>query len=546
MKRSYKILLLMVIMTALLLGNSGCQNKPNEGARLTMSSHKKVFEGEISRVSVHDPSIIRTENENGDVMYYVFGTHITSAKSEDLVNWTIFTNGYSKENNTLYKNLSENLSEPFKWAGEDDADCKGGFAVWAPDIIYNENYVNQDGSKGAYMLYFCTSSTYCRSAIAYAVSSNIQGPYTYKKTLIYSGFTQKSSKDDKSNVDKIWTNTNIDELMKEGRIEGEYNTKWGVSNYNTDYAPNAIDPTVFTDKDGHMWMCYGSWSGGIYLLEIDNSTGDVIYPQKDAVTEDGRVVDKYFGTRIAGGHTLSGEGPYILYDKSTDYYYLYTTYNFLDSVSGYNMRLFRAENPQGPYLDTAGNNAVFASRGTNQYKIGIKVMGNYIFSGNIQGYRSPGHCSAFIDKDNQRYLVFHTRFADLGEKFELRIHQQFLNEDGWPVTAVFENRNDLISAEGYNKKDICGDYEYINHGTSSDWAKVKAAEQISLNENGTISGAVSGTWLQKEGAYYAVFEIEDIVYKGIFFKQHNEKGELVMTFSAIGNNNETIWGVKEN
>jgi len=501
----------------------------------------------VAHVSVHDPSIFREVDENGEVVYYVYGTHITSAKSSDLVNWKVFTNGYAKKNNTLYGDLSANLSGSFAWAGENDSDCKGGFAVWAPDIVYNERYVNEDGSLGAYMIYYSASSTYCRSAIGYAVSDKVEGPFTYKGTLVYSGFTQKSAKDAKSEKDKIWTNTNIDELMAEGRIEGEYNTKWGINyTYNTDYAPNAIDPTIFTDTEGRMWMCYGSWSGGIYLLEIDPATGDAIYPGKDGTTEDGRVIDKYFGTRIACGHTKSGEGPYILYDEETKYYYLYVTYNFLDSVSGYNMRLFRSEKPEGPYLDAAGNNAVFESKGANQYAKGIKVIGNYVFSNCSTGYRSPGHNSAFIDEDGQRYLIYHTRFAKKGEHFEVRVHQQFMNEDGWPVTAVFENRNDEISATGYDKSEIVGLYEFINHGTASDGSNVKEPEAIILEEDGTIGGDYTGTWVQKDGSYLATFEMNGVTYKGVFFAQHDElkTSTKIMTFTAIGSNNETIMGVK--
>lgn len=502
----------------------------------------------VAHVSVHDPSVFREVNENGEVVYYVYGTHITSAKSDDLVDWKVFTNGYAKKNNTLYGDLSANLSGSFAWAGENDSDCKGGFAVWAPDIVYNERYVNEDGSLGAYMVYYSASSTYCRSAIGYAVADTVEGPFTYKGTLIYSGFTQKSAKDKNSEKDKIWTNTNIDELMAEGRIEGEFNTKWGNGGYayNTDYAPNAIDPTIFTDTEGRMWMCYGSWSGGIYLLEIDPATGDAIYPGKDGTTEDGRVIDKYFGTRIACGHTKSGEGPYILYDEETKYYYLYVTYNFLDSVSGYNMRLFRAEKPEGPYLDAAGNNAVFESKAVNQYNKGIKVMGNYVFSNNSTGYRSPGHNSAFIDEDGQRYLIYHTRFAKRGEHHEVRVHQQFMNEDGWPVTAVFENRNDEISATGYAVDEIVGVYEFINHGISSDGANVKEAEVIALREDGTFEGACTGTWVQKENSYLATFEMNGVTYKGVFFAQHDEltPSTKVMTFTAIGTNNETIWGVR--
>lgn len=577
MRRMWKKGVATVVAAGMILGSSGCANQDiavseqdvqTDVGQETEITHeiessesketevikeaeaskegKELLEGKISRVSVHDPSIFREVDENGEAVYYIFGTHITSAKSDNLVDWNVFTNGYQRQNNTHYGDLSANLEESFKWAGEDDADCKGGYAVWAPDVVYNESYVNEDGSKGAYMIYYSASSTYCRSAIGYAVSDKVEGPYEYRGTLVYSGFTQTSSKDNRSDVDKIWTNTNIDELMAEGRIQGEYNTIWGTNRYNTDYAPNAIDPTIFTDTEGNMWMCYGSWSGGIYLLEINPETGDAIYPGTDGTTEDGRVIDKYFGTRIAGGHTISGEGPYILYDDKTEYYYLYTTYNFLDSVSGYNMRLFRSKTPQGPYVDAVGNNAVFESAATNQYQIGIKVMGNYTLSNVNKGYRSPGHCSAFIDEDGQRYLIYHTRFESSGEFFEVRVHQQFMNEDGWPVTAVFENRNDVISETGYDKHEIVGVYEFINHGTSSDGASVRKPDTVILLEDGTISGDYTGTWLEKDDSYLATFEIDGVTYNGIFFMQHDEltPSQPVMTFSAIGNNNETIWGVK--
>ena len=121
-----------------------------------------------SRVSVHDPSIVKDDGK-----YYVFGSHIEAAESDDLQNWTRFTNGYETPGNKIFGDLSSNLAESFKWAGEDDSDCKGGFSVWAPNVTYNKDYVNKDGSRGAYMMYYCTSSTYKRSAIGFAVSKNI-------------------------------------------------------------------------------------------------------------------------------------------------------------------------------------------------------------------------------------------------------------------------------------------------------------------------------------------------------------------------------------
>ncbi len=189
---------------------------------------------EFQNVSVHDPSIIKVED-----MYYVFGSHIEAAKSSDLLNWTPFTNGYTTPGNVLYGDLSANLAESFKWAGEDDSDSKGGFSVWAPEIFWNEYYVNEDGSKGAYMMYYSVSSTYIRSAIGYAVAKNIEGPYTYVDTLIYSGFTKEEAYDTDSTVNKKWTNTNINTLIEQNILSNE-NPEWfhQDGSYNNQIYPN--------------------------------------------------------------------------------------------------------------------------------------------------------------------------------------------------------------------------------------------------------------------------------------------------------------------
>src|SRR5699024_938750 len=134
-------------------------------------------------VSVHDPSIIKDKKND---IYYVFGTHISGAKSFDLIEWTDFTNVYTAKNNTIYGDLSDNLADTFKWAGENDAVSIGAYAVWAPDVIWNEDSINDDGSLGAYTIYYCVSSTYMRSAIELASSTNIEGPYKYEATIIYS------------------------------------------------------------------------------------------------------------------------------------------------------------------------------------------------------------------------------------------------------------------------------------------------------------------------------------------------------------------------
>nr|WP_186578111.1 glycoside hydrolase family 43 protein [Aquibacillus kalidii] len=496
----------------------------------------------FTEVSVHDPSIVK----DGDT-YYVFGSHIESAKSTDLMNWTRFTNGYETPNNTLYGDLSQNLAESFKWAGENDSDSTGGYAVWAPDVFYNEDYLNEDGSKGAYMIYYSVSSTYIRSAIGYAVSQNIEGPYTYVDTIVYSGFTEDEGYDENSNVNKKWSNTNIQSLIENGTLE-EPNENWfrtGGSYNNREY-PNAIDANLFYDEEDKLWMTYGSWSGGIFIYEIDPQTGQPIYPKQDGTTEDGRMIDRYFGTKISGGYEQSGEGPYVVYDKETKYYYLYKTYGYLDAAGAYNMRQFRSTNPDGPYVDAAGNGAVLEV-GQENAEVGNKLIGNYMF--NLEdnlgaemtyGYVSPGHNSVLYDQETKKqFLVFHTRFPETGEMHEVRVHQMFMNKNDWPVVAPYRYSGESVNTE-IKKKEVVGEYKLINHGHYN-FNDIVAPELIELNKDGSISGSVEGSWSIDN--QYASLTIDDITYDGVFIAQWDPLSETyVMTFTALSNEGISIWG----
>ena len=490
-----------------------------------------------ARVSVHDPSIIK---DNGT--YYVFGSHIEAAKSADLMNWRRFTNGYATTNNVEFGNLSQNLKKAFAWAGEDLEDCEGGFAVWAPDVVWDADYINSDGSKGAYLMYFCTSSTYMRSVIAYAASKNIEGPYTFVDTLIYSGFTNNDAyvKSSTKNVNKKYTSTNIDELIAEGQVS--FNNSWFRNNdFNNQLFPNAIDPTIYFDTDGKMYMCYGSWSGGIFTLEIDPATGQCIHP-KTGQTSDGRMVDSYFGTKISGGYGKSGEGPFIEYNADTGYYYLWVTYGGLTSNGGYNMRVFRSTSPLGPFTDPAGRQAVLPTN-PNLDATGLKVMGNYKFSSLDKAYMACGHNSVLRDDDGKWYLFYHARFDDGNEFHEVRVHSMYFNEKGWPVVAPFEYARDEMSATGYNTEDIVGDYEFIDHGTATD-GKIINYSNIKLNSDGTVSGAATGKWSQAKDTSAAELTIGGQVYNGYFLAAKDENGKKVMSFTVVGTNNHTIWGAQ--
>lgn len=484
-------------------------------------------------ISVHDPSIIK---DNGT--YYIFGTHITAAKSENLVDWNVFTNGYTATGNTLFGNLSENLAGSFAWAGENDSDCLNGYAVWAPDVFYNSEYINSDGSKGAYLMYYSASSTYKRSCIGLAVSKNIEGPYTYADTLVYSGFTKIDAYDTNSKINKNYSNTNLDKLIAEGKVSG-YNDSWGTNDYNSSFAPNCIDPCVYETPNGDLWMVYGSWSGGIFTLPLDKETGLAIYPGKDGQTAGGNYIDRYFGTRIAGGNGLSGEGPFVFYDEEAGYYYLQDTYEWLGEDGGYHIRMFRSKNPDGPFLDTMGRNAVYGSNSLGYQ--GLKLFGNYRFDEMDYAYKSGGHCSTLIDDDGRRFLFYHTRFSHLGGAFQVRVHEMFLNEDGWYVVSPYRYSGGRSEAE-VNDSELEGYYQFINHCSAvGRGATYETAASIYLDSDGTVRGR--GTW-ERNGKYITL-SLDGSTYKGVIVREKNEKDEDVIAVTAAGDNNCCVWAVKE-
>ncbi|WP_425434541.1 LamG-like jellyroll fold domain-containing protein [Paenibacillus catalpae] len=545
MRKSYKLILSMLIFTLMIPVTAMGSGETAASGNKTGASGEPAAPT-YSDVSVHDPSIVR----DGD-NFYVFGSHIEAAKSTDLMNWTTFTNGYTTPNNVIYGDLSQNLATSFKWAGENDSDSKGGFSVWAPDVFWNDSYVNADGTKGAYMIYYCTSSTYIRSAIGFGVSQNIEGPYTYVDTLVYSGFTAGEAYDANSVINKKWTNTNIPQLIEDGKLSGS-SDKWFNSDgtFSNITYPNAIDPQLMFDENGKLWMSYGSWSGGIFTLQIDPATGKAVYPGKDSVTTDGRLVDRYFGTKIAGGYYKSGEGPYMVYNKETDYYYLFDTIGWLGADGGYNMRLYRSKNPLGPFVDAAGESAVLQGD-TDVSAFGNKLMGNFLFKREVgdpgtgigYGYVSSGHNSFYQDPDTGKmFLVFHSRFPQEGENHEVRVHQMFMNKDGWLVTAPYRYSGE--SLEKVNREDLIGEYKFINHGKGTT-ADLVESSYITLNKNNKVTGDAAGTW-KSTGHNEAELTLDGKTYKGVFVKGWDPESEqFVMTFTAMSDEGVTIWGSKQ-
>ncbi|SFE06399.1 arabinan endo-1,5-alpha-L-arabinosidase [Paenibacillus catalpae] len=471
-------------LTAMLL-LAGCSDAGNSGAG-KVENTTPVF----NEASVHDPSVIRAE----DGTYYVFGSHLAAAKSTDLMSWELVASG-AADGNPLIPNVTEELRETFEWAQTD--------TLWAADVI-------QLADGKYYMYYNACRGDSPLSAMGVAVAADIEGPYKDLGIILKSGMWGEPSED--------------------GEI------------YDATIHPNVVDPDVFFDKDGKLWMVYGSYSGGIFILEMDEKTGKPLPGQG-------------YGKKLLGGNHSRIEGPYMLYSPDTDYYYLFLSYGGLDAAGGYNIRVARSKNPDGPFVDAEGKDMIeakadpslplFDDRSVEPF--GTKLMGNHLWKdpadeGREGGYVSPGHNSAYYDEESgSYYLIFHSRFPYSGEKHEIRVHQFFLNEEGWPVVVPFQYAGETLRK--VDKDAAAGEYELVNHGKDIS-AELKESAAIRLEKDGTVAGAVSGEW-ELTGEAGLHLTVDGMAYDGYLLRSWDETAEVwTETFTVLSEDGTALWGAR--
>jgi arabinan endo-1,5-alpha-L-arabinosidase len=166
---------------------------------------------------------------------------------------------------------------------------------------------------------------------------------------------------------------------------------------------NAIDPASVVDASGNSWLAFGSWSSGIQIVPVDNTTG---IPTNAACTQ---LAYRPSGTGI--------EGSYIY--RHGAYYYLFASIdNCCQGVnSTYRVVVGRSSSISGPYTDRGGL-ALTSGGGT------ILLSAH----GNING---PGGQTVYHDTDGD-ILVYHYYDGSNNGNPAVGINILGWTADGWP------------------------------------------------------------------------------------------------------------------
>lgn len=448
---------------------------------LTAAAPALAAHVKFKNVAVHDPSIMRAE----DGRYYIYGSHMQAAWSDDLVNWKLFS---KIDKCTLQPEYAVEFKEALQWAET------GTF--WASDVIRL--------ADGRYYMYYCTcEGSKPLAALGVAVADSPEGPFE-----------------------------NIQILLKSGE-----------PGYDATVYPNAIDPNAFFDASGErLYMVYGSYSGGIYLLELDPTTGLILEGQEP------------YGIHLLGGNHSCIEAPYIVYNPETEYYYLFLSFGGLEVNDGYNIRVCRSKNVEGPYEDAMGNAMTDCKCQPGNFwnnddiaPYGTKLMGGYQFTA-LEGentdkattIRSPGHNSVYYDAEGDRWvLIHHTRFKG-ADRYIVQTREMKFNDFGWPCVAPVRMVTE-IPADAVAK--TTGRFKLLRHEQDVNCEEHVSVE-VAFGEDGTVSGGMTGTFIANDDGTIIV-TADGVEYHGFYDVGYDaDHDAFVTTITAMSQDGQTLWGLR--
>lgn len=311
---------------------------------------------------------------------------------------------------------------------KESCDWVGGNDIWAPDIVKAGN---------TYRLYGSNSTWGVRqSCIFLAESDNAQGPFISKYPVI------KTSE------------------------------KLPV---------NAIDANIITCvHTGRQYMVYGSFWGGIHIIELDAETG---------LAKDSNSIGKCIARRPKWADCAI-EGPYIIYNPDTDYYYLFVSFGSLKS--DYNIRVARSKNVTGPYYDAFGRDMTDLNDTDNT--LGYMISCGYQFD-NTTAFMGPGHNSVLRDFDGSWYLVNHVREKNFkgGEPSTMHIRRILWSNDGWPLASPLLYAGEKV--QSITNELLCRTYQRITLSPGIPQGICHSIPmELTPDNKLIISGCIHGHW----------------------------------------------------
>lgn len=464
--------------------------------------------------NVHDPTVVLAD----DGYYYMYqtdasygnahtaGGHFHGRRSKDLVNWEYLGGTMQSLPEWLLPKLNQIRSEMGLPATTGD----GEFGYWAPCV--------RKVKSGLYRMYY---SIVCPGLL--------NGDGTWGERAFIGMMENSDPANNDGWVDKGYVVTNASDKGLNFNIPS---TDWA----NAYYKWNAIDPSYIITPSNEHWLIYGSWHSGIVAMELNSDTGlpkqtlGVPWATGSAPAEYGTLIQ----TREAGNRWQASEGPEVVYNAETGYYYLFVAYDGL--AVPYNTRVARSKSITGPYLGIDGANV---TTGATMLPV---VTHPYKFS-NSDGWVGISHCAVFDDGKGNWYYASQGRLPESVDNSIMLGHVRSIRwtKDGWPL--VMPERYGAVPKVAITEEELVGNWEHID--LSYSYGKQKESSVMTLTADHKVS---VGTWKDASWSYNADTQV--LTVNGIdLYLQREVDWEAVprthtIVYAAYGSNYKTYWGKK--
>lgn len=485
----------------------------------TMSDWSKRNQWNLA--NVHDPTVVLAE----DGYYYMYqtdasygnahtaGGHFHGRRSKDFVNWE-YLGGVMP---ALPEWVIPKLNEIRKEMGLNEVSPQtADFGYWAPCVRKVRN--------GLYRMYY---SIVC--------PGTLDGAGSWSERAFIGLLENSNPADNNGWKDKGYVITNASDKGLNFHIRPD---DWN----NCYYKWNAIDPSYLIDNNGKHYLIYGSWHSGIAALEVDAETGKPVNTLSApwGTNEDIAAYGSLIATRRMGDRWQASEGPEIIYNAATGYYYLFVAYDALGVP--YNTRVCRSKNIYGPYLGMDGVDQT--QTGGEMLPI---VTHPYKFN-NSYGWVGISHCAVFDDGNGNWYYASQGRFPENvgGNAYSNALmmgHVRSIrwNSQGWPV--VMPERYGAVPKVAITEEELIGNWEHID--LSYSYGKQKESSNMTLAADHTIT---DGAWKGSTWSYDADKQI--LTANGVELCLQRETDweanprTHTIVYAGYGNNFKTYWGKK--
>ena len=173
---------------------------------------------------------------------------------------------------------------------------------------------------------------------------------------------------------------------------------------------NAIDPGVFRDDDGSLWLAFGSYWSGIKLIQLNPATGLRIAADSPV----------YSLARRKAGNDTSIEAACLT--RHGQFYYLLVNWYACcrGTNSTYEIRMGRSEKVSGPYVDSTGRDML-----ANGGDVFLHSQGRFI---------GPGHAGIY-QENGANWFSFHFYDGDNHGLASIGVRPLVWATNGWPALA---------------------------------------------------------------------------------------------------------------